>query len=49
MLATVGEYPGRQRSVITGSVVQIAVRPGDTVVADVGALGTAELRIDSQL
>ncbi len=48
VLAAVGERLTAGDKIITGSVVQTAIRPGDTVVADFGALGCAELHIDSE-
>jgi hypothetical protein len=39
LLAGVGERLRRGDWIITGSVVQVAVRPGEEVIADFGELG----------
>ena len=41
LLASVGERLRARDSLITGSVVQVPVEPGDEVVADLGPLGRA--------
>ena len=45
VLAAVGETLRAGDRVITGSVVQVAVAPGDRVVADLRPLGTVALEI----
>lgn len=45
LLAAVGEELRPGDRILTGAIVQVAVRPGNRVVADLGALGRAELRI----
>jgi Fumarylacetoacetate (FAA) hydrolase family len=47
ILGAVGETLEPGDLVITGSVVQVAVAPGDHVEADLGALGRVSLRIGS--
>jgi len=44
-LAAVGERFEPGDRVITGSVVQVPVQPGDEVTADFGSLGQVSLRI----
>jgi 2-keto-4-pentenoate hydratase len=46
VLAAVGERLRPGDRLITGSVVQIPVHPGDRVAADLGPLGRVELAID---
>ena len=48
MLAAVGERLLPGDVLITGSVVQVPVRPGDEVVADLGELGSARLLVVSR-
>jgi catechol 2,3-dioxygenase-like lactoylglutathione lyase family enzyme len=43
LLGAMGERLQTGDRIITGSVVQVAVRPGDEVVADLGDLGRVEL------
>ena len=43
LLGAIGERLQAGDRIITGSVVQVAVRPGDEVVADLGDLGRVEL------
>ena len=45
VLASVGERFELGDRVITGSVVQVPVQPGDEVAADFGSLGCVSLRI----
>jgi 2-keto-4-pentenoate hydratase len=45
LLAAVGERLQAGDRIITGSIVQVPVRPGDAVVADLGPLGRARLSI----
>jgi 2-keto-4-pentenoate hydratase len=45
LLEAVGERLRPGDLLITGSVVQTAVRPGERVVADLGALGRVEATI----
>ncbi|HSK35940.1 MAG TPA: hypothetical protein VLA80_04320, partial [Actinomycetota bacterium] len=45
VLAAAGERLQPGDRVITGSVVQVPVRPGDRAAADLGPLGRAELSI----
>lgn len=45
VLEAVGERFERGDRVITGSVVQVPVHPGDEVVADFGGLGRVSLRL----
>ena len=47
MLAAVGERLLPGDVLITGSVVQVPVRPGDEVVADLGELGSVRLHVGS--
>jgi 2-keto-4-pentenoate hydratase len=47
LLAELGEELAPGDRLITGAVVQVPVAAGDLVVADLGPLGRAELRIDS--
>jgi len=42
LLATIGERLVAGDRLITGSIVQVPVHPGDRVIADLGALGSAE-------
>ena len=45
ILASVGESLRRGDRVITGSIVQEPVRPGDALVADLGPIGSVTLRV----
>jgi hypothetical protein len=45
LLAAVGERLIKGDRLITGSIVQVPVRAGDRVVADLGSLGAAEAHI----
>ena len=45
VLAAVGEWLQPGDRLITGSVVQVPVRPGDRVTADLGSLGRVELTV----
>jgi 2-keto-4-pentenoate hydratase len=47
LLEAMGERLQAGDRLITGSVVQVPIGPGDRVVADLGALGRAELTIGS--
>ena len=46
LLASVGERLQARDSLITGSVVQVPVEPGDEVIADLGPLGRIHLSIN---
>ena len=48
LLEAMGEQLCRGDRLITGSVVQVAIRPGDEVVADLGRLGDVAVSIASE-
>ena len=45
LLGAMGERLEAGDRIITGSVVQVPVRPGDRVTADLGSLGRVELTV----